>query len=97
MCIENAQKHIYKNFSSDIVLNKLVKAVPELGSFKAPTVNPLKTKIIVYLIKFGYYIFRLLGWLRIISVYVKNRNVKGLVNRFREKFLKKNNYTSEEK
>lgn len=97
VCIENAQKHIYKNFSSDIVLNKLVKDVPELGSFKAPTVNPLKTKIILYLIKFGYYIFRLLGWLRIISVYVKNRNVKGLVNRFREKFLKKNNYTSEEK
>lgn len=86
-CIKNAQKHIYDNFNSDTVLNKLIINIPELTSYRSPKVSFIKTYIILNLIKVGYCLFRILGWGRTFFIYIKIGNYRGLKNRLKEKIL----------
>lgn len=88
-CANNAQQHIYENFSADSVLKKLVTDIPELRDFQAPECSPVKVKFMLFIIKATYVLFRVRGWCHMFLVYAKAGKFSAMTSRFKRKILKK--------
>jgi len=87
-CIENAQQHLYDQFCADTVLEKLLEDIPEIKTYQAPAARACRIGIALFFIKFAYGLFRVRGWLHMLSVYVKAGKYTALIARFKKVILK---------
>lgn len=88
-CANNAQQHIYENFSTDSVLEKLLADIPELHEYQAPKCSLSKVKFMLFIIKAAYVWFRVRGWWHMFLVYARAGKFSAMIARFHRKILGK--------
>ena len=86
--IDNAQKHLYENFNSNSILEKLLLDIPEFVGYKSEN-NTIKfLKIRLLFIKIKYIVFRIRGWGGTATTMIKKGNYMLFWQRFRKRILK---------
>lgn len=79
----NAQCYAKDNFDVKNITQKLLKDVPELYSYKAPSVHVFGLKVLSF--RVHYWCFRFRGWMRTIYSCAKTGNIKALFRRIKKK------------
>lgn len=84
---KNAQIYARENFKPENVIEKLLTDIPEMVWYKA---SGKKTSLVsLCYFKCRYVFFRIGGWFYTIITCIKNGNIKGLLNRFNQRILKR--------
>ncbi len=86
--IKNAQVHLYDNFESDVVLERLVQNIPELIGFKSPEASVGMLLLKLCSIKLNYRLFRIRGWIGTAGLMIRKGNIGDLCKRFKKRILK---------
>lgn len=86
--IESAQKHLFDNFESEKVLNKLIEDLSELTQYKSADSLLRFLSMRLFLIKLNYSIFKIKIWLGTAYTMLRKGNIKEFFKRFKTRILK---------
>lgn len=86
--ISNAQKHLYDNFRSDRVLEKLTVDIPEITNYKVDKSSQRFLHLRLLIIHINYSFFRIRGWFGTAFAMIRKGNYILLWKRFRKRILK---------
>jgi len=86
--ITNAQKHIYENFSAEMLLAKLLVDIPQFSSYKTTSNNVRLLSIRVIFFKIGYFWFRISGWVNTTMVFVRRGDLAAFLKRLNNRIIK---------